>query len=102
MNWPFVYIETFEETFSYDTFQTSQINYIAIIYQLYINYISIIYSYGTFQTNQINYTWYSEEKKHVKLPYSAIYDFKDSVSEVIEKVHLHVIEMFMMSSDHMQ
>jgi len=29
-----------------------------------------------------------------------MYDFKDSVSEVIKNVHL--IEMFMMSSDHMQ
>ena len=70
MNWPFVYSKTFEETFSYGTFQTHQIN--MIFWRI----------------------------KHVKLPYSAIYDFKDTVSEVIKKVHL--IEMFMMSSDHMQ
>jgi len=71
MNWPFVYSKTLEETFSYGTFQTRQINMIF---------------------------W---KIKHLKLPYSAIlYDFKDSVSEVIKKVHL--IKMFMMSSDHMQ
>ena len=89
MNWPFVYSKTLEETFSYGTFQTSEINYISIIYQLYINYISIIYQLYIPMSlfKQVKSIIYDilKKTKHVQLPYSDMYAFKDSVFQVIEK-----------------